>query len=66
MEPHLTSRRMFSMTFGRPPLVHNEYIQLDPPLDIELDDIPNDDDVRVSFELKSSEPSSSALFISSM
>jgi hypothetical protein len=53
------------MTFGRPPLIHNEYIQLDPPMDIELDLIPNTDGEWPVVE-KIGESSPCGLFIVSM
>ena len=54
------------MTFGRPPLIHNELIQIDLPRDIELDDLVEDDGVEPRLPQVASEPSSCALFISSM
>lgn len=31
--------RMCSMTFGRPPLITNDYMQIDPPAETELEEL---------------------------
>jgi hypothetical protein len=35
----LKLNRMCSMTFGRPPLLPNYYLQTDPPADVELEQL---------------------------
>lgn len=61
----LTEFRMLSMTFGRPPLIHKDYITLEPPNDVELDNLPDVDDGFIGPE-RAYRGSSAALFIASM
>lgn len=54
------------MTFGRPPLIHNELIQVEMPLDVELDDLLIGDSPPTRPHDERATPSSCALFIASM
>ena len=62
----LTVLSVLSMTFGRPPLIHNELIQVDLPADVELDDLTDEASERLSSHPERALPSSCALFIASM
>ena len=58
--------RTLSLTFGRPPLIHNEFIQIDLPIDVELDDLLDEDERSPRPPDHNFRPSSCGLFIASM
>ncbi|RVX68353.1 hypothetical protein B0A52_07353 [Exophiala mesophila] len=58
--------RVLSAAYGRPPLIHNSYMQINLPMNVNLDDINDDGELYPHSVQTPNEPSSCSLFLATI